>query len=133
MRFFTLTILLSATVWATPFHKGHGKGPWWPKHAAKAAYFLDDDPAGSSIVSLRLDESGMLSDPIRTSTNGVGAIGTNTTGFPNPADALMSQGAVIISGNVCCMILNLHMRATSLGHTSARLSLSERLSPLTVF
>jgi hypothetical protein len=90
MRFLTLTSLISATVSATPLAQWHGK-PWGNKHSAKAAYFLDDDPSGSSIVSLHINSDGMISDPVKTSTNGYGAIGVNLTGFPNTADALMSQ------------------------------------------
>ncbi|WPH00747.1 Hypothetical protein R9X50_00357700 [Acrodontium crateriforme] len=68
---------------------------------SKAAYFLDNDPAGSSIVSIRIDESGMLRDsPVRTSTRGNGAIGMNSTGFKNTADSLFSQDAVVVSGEM---------------------------------
>ena len=92
MRFLTLTSLISATVSATPLAQWHGHGkPWGNKHSAKAVYFLNDDPSGSSIVSLHINSDGMVSDPVKTSTNGYGSIGVNLTGFPNPSDPLMSQ------------------------------------------
>lgn len=104
IKFLSFSLLLPAALAAPswpgyPSHAPHGS---WPGSdaAAKAAYFLDDDPSGSSIVSLRIGENGHLSDPIRTSTEGQGSIGTNTTGFPNAVDALSSQSAVEVSGDV---------------------------------
>lgn len=80
----------------------HGSSSYPGRHGSvQAAYFLDNDPAGSSLVSLKVGADGKLSDPVRTSTGGIGSIGTNTTGFPNAADSLMSQGSVVVSGNVC--------------------------------
>lgn len=38
----------------------------------KAVYFLDNDPAGASVVALKADKKGMLSDPVRISTGGKG-------------------------------------------------------------
>jgi hypothetical protein len=67
---------------------------------ARVAYFLDNNPHGSSIVSLQIDAEGLLSNPTRTSTHGFGVIGTNTTGFPNAVDPLSSQGSVNVSGEV---------------------------------
>lgn len=99
MRFLTVSLLLSAVVTASPLGLGQWKGPWH-SNGAKAAYFLDNDPSGSSVVSLKIGKDNLLSDPIRTSTNGYGAIGVNLTGFPNTADTLMSQGAVVVSGDV---------------------------------
>lgn len=96
MRFLTIGTVLSATVSAIPIDHGHWQGSWPQQYAAKAAYFLYDDPSGSSIVSLQIGNNGQLSDPVMTSTNGFGAIGTNTTGFPNEADALMSQYVYLI-------------------------------------
>jgi hypothetical protein len=48
---------------------------------SKALYFLDNDPAGSSVVSLQIDsDSGMLGSPVRTPTKGNGLIGNNAMG-----------------------------------------------------
>ena len=104
MRFLTSGLLLSAAVSATPFKRGYSQGPWSHQNGAKAVYFLDDDPSGSSIVSLKVGKDGHLSDPLRTSTNGFGAIGTNLTGFPNAGDPLMSQSAVVVSGDVSAQL-----------------------------
>jgi len=42
----------------------------------RAVYFLDNNPAGSSIVSLKISpQDGTLSNPIRTSTGGIGLFG----------------------------------------------------------
>jgi hypothetical protein len=129
MRFLTLGIILSVAVSAAPIGPGHGhwNGPWWHHNAAKAVYFLDDDPSGSSVVSLKVSYDGRLSDPVRTSTDGFGSIGVNGTGFPNQADALMSQGAVVVSGDVGspCSI-SPHAFAV-LGETAAHQSLPGRL------
>ena len=47
----------------------------------KALYFLDNNPAGASVVSLQLSDSdGTLSNPVRTSTGGVGLFGLTATG-----------------------------------------------------
>jgi hypothetical protein len=40
--------------------------------STRAAYFLDNNPAGGSIVSLQIAEDGTLSYPVRTSTGGKG-------------------------------------------------------------
>jgi hypothetical protein len=50
----------------------------------RAAYILKNDPAGSSIISLKISvEDGTLSSPVLTSTGGKGLIGvtaaTNAT------------------------------------------------------
>lgn len=52
----------------------------------RAAYFLKNDPAGSSIVSLKISvEGGTLSSPVVTSTGGKGLYGltaSSTGGSP---------------------------------------------------
>ena len=101
MKFLSFSILLPVAL-AFPFnpslhHSLNGRN----NAAAKAVYFLEDDPSGSSIVSLRVRSDAKISDPVRTSTQGKGAIATNLTGFPNAVDALSSQSAVFVSGNVC--------------------------------
>lgn len=76
-----------------------GSAIWTAAQAAKAAYFLENDPAGSNIVSFQL-KSGLPSDPIRTSTGGRGAYSVTSTGQPAQVDTLGSEGAVFVSGNV---------------------------------
>jgi hypothetical protein len=75
--------------------------------AQRAAYFLDNNPSGSSVVSLNIANNGTLSNPIRTSTGGVGSWGKwniseppppDNTGFAGP-DSLFSANSVVVSGN----------------------------------
>jgi hypothetical protein len=65
----------------------------------RAAYFLDNNPAGATIVSLRISpEYGTLSDPIRTSTGGVGLLAlsaSSTGGAAAPVGAGMPLYAII--------------------------------------
>ncbi|USW47921.1 Putative quinoprotein amine dehydrogenase, beta chain [Septoria linicola] len=69
------------------------------------AYVLENNPAGSNILSFHIGQDGTLSKPTRTSTGGKGALsycqgmGCGNQGDPFPVDALGSQGAVHISGN----------------------------------
>ncbi|KAH8812779.1 hypothetical protein F5884DRAFT_856075 [Xylogone sp. PMI_703] len=72
--------------------------------ASKAAYFLDNDPKGASVVSLNIAGDGSLSNPIRTSTGGVGALAEwiipnppDNTGFAGP-DSLYSADSIVVSG-----------------------------------
>ena len=56
--------------------------------APQALYFLDNNPSGDSIVSIKISsQDGTLSDPVRTSTSGMGLFGQTATG---PAQAGMS-------------------------------------------
>ncbi|KAK1021105.1 hypothetical protein LTR33_018568, partial [Friedmanniomyces endolithicus] len=90
-------LLLVPTVLSASFdirHSHQGDG------TAKAAYFLDNNPSGSAIICLRIGSDGIVNDPVRTSTGGYGAIGTNLTGFPNAVDPLISQGSVTVNGNL---------------------------------
>jgi hypothetical protein len=57
-----------------------------PRGSGKAAYFLDNNPTGASIVALKISASdGSLSEPVRVSTGGKGLFGL--TGGPPPAAA----------------------------------------------
>ena len=56
----------------------------YPSGSESTLYFLDDNVAGSSIVSLKVGQDGSLSSPVKTSTGGKGLIGRGTTG-PNTA------------------------------------------------
>lgn len=75
--------------------------------AQRAAYFLDNNPSGASVVSLSIAVNGTLSNPIRTSTGGVGSWAKwvisnppppDNTGFAGP-DSLYSANSVVVSGN----------------------------------
>ncbi|RDL38388.1 Uncharacterized protein BP5553_02728 [Venustampulla echinocandica] len=71
----------------------------------RAAYFLDNNPAGSSIIALKISsKDGTLSDPMRVSTGGKGlyAQGVSADGGPPVAvgaDTLFSQDSVVVSAN----------------------------------
>lgn len=56
----------------------------------RAAYFLENDPAGNYIVSLKISEDGTLDTPVRTSTGGNGLSGL----------VVPSQDSVVASDNV---------------------------------
>ena len=58
-------ILAPALVSAAAIHSRSSTG---------AAYFLDNNPAGSSIISLQIADDGTLSYPVRTSTGGKGML-----------------------------------------------------------
>jgi hypothetical protein len=59
----------------------------------RVLYFLDNDPSGDSVVSIRVSQSnGTLSSGTRTSTGGIGI------GFPQ--GFALSQDSVVVSGNV---------------------------------
>lgn len=61
----------------------------------KALYFLQNNPAGSSLLALHLN-NGQASNPVKTSTGGIGSAVVNaTTGLPMRPDSLQSQGAVV--------------------------------------
>jgi hypothetical protein len=71
----------------------------------RAAYFLNNDPAGSSIVSLKIAEDGTVSDPISTSTGGKGLLGltagaNGAAATAGGADTLFSQDAVVVQQDV---------------------------------
>lgn len=67
---------------------------------AKAIYFITND-ACNSVVALRVAADGTLSDGSITATGGAGMNGIDsTTGGPAAPDALFSQGAVKVAGNV---------------------------------
>lgn len=66
----------------------------------RAAYILDNDPAGASVISLKIDmDDGLLSSPVRTSTGGIGLYGKNAMGNAGP-DSLFSQDAVVVEQDV---------------------------------
>ncbi|KAL7928247.1 hypothetical protein V8C35DRAFT_333160 [Trichoderma chlorosporum] len=73
----------------------------------RAAYFLDNNPSGSAVVSLNISSNGNLSNPVRTLTGGNGSwakwIISNPpppdgTGFAGP-DSLFSANSIVVSGD----------------------------------
>ena len=71
--------------------------PYTP--SAKAIYFLDSDPSGASVVSLKVGRSGKIASPVRTSTGGKGLIGVNATGAPVGAGKFL-LGTVVCPHNI---------------------------------
>ncbi|KAI1760796.1 hypothetical protein GGR53DRAFT_525712 [Hypoxylon sp. FL1150] len=66
----------------------------------RALYFLENNPAGANIVSLKVsDQDGSLSNPARISTGGNGLVGIGSTGAGVTMDTLFSQDAVVVSGS----------------------------------
>lgn len=66
----------------------------------KAVYFMTNE-AANSIVAMRVTANGSLSQGSVTSTGGAGMNGIDSsTGGPAAPDALFSQGAVKVAGNV---------------------------------
>lgn len=64
-----LTVLLAPVlVSAAVINSRNSRG------SSRAAYFLDNNPAGSSIISLKIADDGTLSYPVRTSTGGKGLL-----------------------------------------------------------
>ncbi|KAF2162730.1 hypothetical protein M409DRAFT_68993 [Zasmidium cellare ATCC 36951] len=79
--------------------KPHGPPPYSP--STSVAYFLYNDPAGASIVSLEIGQDGKLvDDPVKTATGGVGSLQVNASGSPAMSDTLGSQGSVTIKDNL---------------------------------
>lgn len=73
--------------------------PFGPGHTIEVIYFLDNDPAGSTIVALPV-EGQALGNPVKTSTGGVGGVGENAQGLPMSPDGLFSQGSIIVGDDV---------------------------------
>lgn len=119
MRSAAVLPLLSSAVLASPTgwnpgwdgnkQPGWGWGSWgwgWGKQppyapSTSVAYFLYNEPAGASIVSIKIGQDGKLvDDPMKTSTSGMGSLQVNASGAPAMADTLGSQGSVTIKENV---------------------------------
>lgn len=105
-------VLASPTAW-NPGSNGNKQPGWgwgsggnwgWGQHhppSTSVAYFLYNDPAGASIVSIKIGQDGRLvDDPMKTSTGGMGSLQVNASGDPAMTDTLGSQGSVTIKDNV---------------------------------
>lgn len=76
---------------------GKGKTPGHTR--TKAVYFISNT-AQNSVVALRVNANGSLSDGSFTATGGAGMSGVDAKGVAAEPDALFSQGAVKVAGNV---------------------------------
>jgi len=65
----------------------------------KAVYFITNDQA-NAVVALPIGPDGKLSPGTMTPTGGAGSIALNSKGQPATPDALVSQSALTIAGNV---------------------------------
>ena len=95
LNLLTVTLSILSSVKALPqAPNGYGNS------AKKALYFLQNNPSGSSLISLDVS-NGKAGNPVRTATEGVGLVATNmTSNQPVNIDSLQSQGAVAVDGNV---------------------------------
>lgn len=94
----------AAPQWGWGGSWGGGWGGWGaPSGSAQSAvYFLSVDPAGSSIVSIGLENGQLTSETSVTSTEGVGLQSNNASAnlAKVEADPLQGQNAVTVFGNV---------------------------------
>lgn len=61
--------------------------------APRALYFLENNPAGANIVSLKVSsKDGSLSDPARVPTGGNGLVGVGNTGAAVAMGKLSNHG-----------------------------------------
>lgn len=104
--------LLSLTVFASlvasaPYQPINGRNmpaPQCPGGAkvGKAVYFITNDKE-NAVVALPIAADGTLSAGTVTKTGGAGSIAVDAaTGEPATPDALISQSALTVAGNVCC-------------------------------
>lgn len=67
---------------------------WSVATSNRAAYFVDNDAAGSSVVAVRILDDGALSSFARTPTGGKGLVGL----------VAPSQDTVLVSQDVSCLM-----------------------------
>jgi hypothetical protein len=67
--------------------------------AGRAIYFITNDKI-NAVVALRIGADGSLSPGTVTPTGGAGSVALNSDNQPATPDALVSQSALTIAGNV---------------------------------
>jgi hypothetical protein len=78
-----------------------GKAPGTSNSATvKAIYFITNEES-NAVVELPAAADGTLSQGTTTLTGGAGSVGVDAEGKPALPDALISQSALTIAGNVC--------------------------------
>ncbi|KAH8802847.1 hypothetical protein F5884DRAFT_486874 [Xylogone sp. PMI_703] len=77
---------------------GNGSGNGQAANKPKAVYFITN-AANNSIVALKVNDNGTLSNGSVTATGGAGLSGVDATGNPAAPDSLFSQGAIKVAGN----------------------------------
>ncbi|KAI4092004.1 MAG: hypothetical protein L6R37_007642 [Teloschistes peruensis] len=104
VSFFLGFMLAALAVTATPFPEKWPHSPHRQSHAsdatARALYLMTNDPAGNSIIALKVNQDGTLTDGSLTPTGGKGQScidqRVNRTSYP---DGLFSQSAVDVKSN----------------------------------
>lgn len=97
-----LCSLLSAFLWLAQETSSHPTcSPGMGRAAAmgKAIYLLTNDEA-NGVVALPIGNDGTLSKGRVTMTGGAGSVAVDADGKPATPDALISQSALTIAGNV---------------------------------
>jgi hypothetical protein len=96
MQYLLVTSLLSLSIALTGARTINARDDTRPR----AAYTLDNDASGSSVVAMAISlADGTLSNIKKTSTGGVGLLGNTATG-PGGPDGLFGQNAIIVSEDV---------------------------------
>lgn len=76
---------------------------------AKAIYFISNEATNNAVIAMTVAANGTLSMGSSTLTGGAGASAIeSSTGLPAGPDALFSQGAVKVAGNVSSPLSSLH-------------------------
>ena len=88
--------LFNALSLAAPQHIGGSESS-----VGQAVYFITNGDS-NAVVALPIDSNGQLSPGTVTPTNGAGAIALNGNNELATPDALASQSALAIAGNVRC-------------------------------
>ncbi|KAI9806978.1 MAG: hypothetical protein M1833_002636 [Piccolia ochrophora] len=82
-----------------------GEGQAEAAAGAKAVYYITNSAQGNAVVALKINYDGTLSDGSTTMTGGNGAqIIDGKTGQPAATDALASQGALAVAGQMMVVV-----------------------------
>lgn len=104
-RSFLLVALLSSLsslipgVASGPSFRLSQRGRNTSARAGRAAYFITNDET-NAVVALPIGADGRLSAGTVTQTGGAGSVALNSDNQPATPDALVSQSALTIAGNV---------------------------------
>lgn len=87
----------------------------------KALYFITNDEA-NAVVALRVGPDGLLSPGSVTPTNGAGSVALDSKNQPATPDALVSQSALTVAGNVSLIQSQRHTVSGTLANPTCRWS-----------
>ena len=77
-----------------------------PKQAPEAVYYMNNDDAANSVVAIRIEKDGVLTEITTTLTGGKGSV-INDSSFHNFNFALLSAGSLRVKGRVSVPLLPL--------------------------